>query len=186
LTAELASVFRSAIERAGLSLTVDCPSLQEPVWADRDMWEKIVLNLLSNALKFTFEGGISVRLRQVSERAVLQVQDTGTGIPRHEILRLFDRFHRVEGWRGRTHEGTGIGLALVQELAKPHGGTVRVDSVLGEGSTFTVAVPLGMAHLPADRLCAARTLATTATGCRAPFRRRSSTIFCPSSPRPRS
>ena len=164
LTAELASVFRSAIERAGLSLTVDCPSLQEPVWADRDMWEKIVLNLLSNALKFTFEGEISVRLRQVSERAVLQVQDTGTGIPRHEIPRLFDRFHRVEGSRGRTHEGTGIGLALVQELAKLHGGTVCVDSVLGEGSTFTVAVPLGMAHLPADRLCAARTLATTATG----------------------
>jgi len=163
LTAELSSVFRSATGRAGLRLTVDCPTLKEPVWVDRDMWEKIVLNLLSNAFKFTFKGGITVCLRQEGESAVLEVQDTGTGIPGHDIPRLFDRFHRVEGARGRTHEGTGIGLALVQELTKLHGGTVRVDSILGEGSTFTVTIPLGTAHLPADRLCDVRTLAKTAT-----------------------
>jgi len=162
-TAELASVFRAAIERAGLRLTVDCPPMAEPAWVDRDMWEKIVLNLLSNAFKFTFEGEIAVRLRLEDEGAVLQVQDTGTGIPAPEIPRLFDRFHRVEGSRGRTDEGTGIGLALVQELAKLHGSEVHVDSVLGEGSTFTVTVPFGTAHLPPDRLRAVRTL-TTATG----------------------
>jgi PAS domain S-box-containing protein len=159
-TLELASVFRSATERAGLQLTLDCPPLPEPAWVDRSMWEKIVLNLLSNAFKFTFEGRITVRLRQQARSAVLEVEDTGTGIPQHEIPRLFDRLYRVEGARGRTHEGTGIGLALVQELAKLHGGTVRAASVLDEGSVFTVTVPLGRAHLPRDRLQAAPTLPT--------------------------
>ena len=165
-TAELASVFRAATDKAGLQLTVDCPPLAQPVWVDREMWEKIVLNLVSNAFKFTFEGGVTVRLRQQDGSAVLEVEDTGIGIPGHEIPRLFDRFHRVEGARGRTHEGTGIGLALVQALVKLHSGAVRADSVLGQGSTFTVAIPLGMAHLPSDRLQAARTLVTTALGAR--------------------
>ncbi len=163
-TAELASVFRAATERAGLTLTVDCPPLGEPVWVDRDMWEKIVLNLISNALKFTLVGGITLRLRRAGGAAVLAVADTGTGIPAPELPLLFDRFHRVDGARGRTHEGTGIGLALVQELAKLHGGTVRVESVLGEGSTFTVTIPLGTAHLPAERLHGERRLASTALG----------------------
>jgi len=165
-TAELASVFRAATDKAGLSLTVDCAPLAEPAWIDRDMWEKIVLNLVSNAFKFTVAGGIAVRLREERRSAVLTVEDTGAGIPAHELPRLFDRFHRVEGTRGRTQEGTGIGLALVQELAKLHGGTVRVDSVLGQGSRFTVTIPLGAAHLPADRLRAERTGASTALGAR--------------------
>jgi PAS domain S-box-containing protein len=163
-TAELASVFRAAVEKAGLKLTVDCPCQAQLVWVDRDMWEKIVLNLLSNAFKFTFAGGITVCLRQKSGGAVLTVKDTGGGIPESEIPRLFDRFHRVEGARGRTHEGTGIGLALVQELAKLHGGTVRAESVCGKGSTFTVTIPLGTAHLPPDRLRPERTTCSTAFG----------------------
>jgi hypothetical protein len=147
-----------------LKLTVDCPCQREPVWVDRDMWEKIVLNLLSNAFKFTLSGGITVGLRQKRGSAVLSVTDTGSGIPEHEIPRLFDRFHRVEGARGRTHEGTGIGLALVQELAKLHGGTVRAESVCGKGSTFTVSIPLGTAHLPSVRLHTERTVCSTLLG----------------------
>lgn len=159
-TAELASNFRSACERAGLALTIDCPPAppgNAPVYIDRDLWEKIVLNLLSNAFKFTLEGGIEVRLRHEAaagelrgaspNRAVLTVSDTGVGIPAEELSRVFDRFHRVSDARGRTHEGTGIGLALVRELAKLHGGTVRAESELDKGSTFTVAIPLGKAHL---------------------------------------
>jgi signal transduction histidine kinase/CheY-like chemotaxis protein len=163
-TAELASEFRAATEKAGLRLTVDCAPLAEPVWVDRDMWEKIVLNLVSNAFKFTLDGGITVRVRQHNGCAVLSVEDTGIGIPAHELPHIFDRFHRIEGTRGRTHEGTGIGLALVQELTKLHGGTVEVESTLGAGSTFTVNVPLGTQHLPADRLRAERTLVSTAIG----------------------
>jgi PAS domain S-box-containing protein len=163
-TAELASVFRAAVEKAGLRLTVDCPPQGEPVWIDREMWEKIVLNLLSNAFKFTLAGGITVRLRQNRASAVLAVKDTGSGIPEREIPRLFDRFRRVEGACGRTHEGTGIGLALVQGLAKLHGGRVRAKSLWGKGSTFTVTIPLGTAHLPPDRLRAGRTIGSTALG----------------------
>ncbi len=161
LTRDLASVFRSAVERAGLALRIDAEPLGEPVYVDRDMWEKIVSNLLSNALKFTFEGEIEVSLRRQGGEAVLAVRDTGTGIPAAELPRLFERFHRVPGARSRTHEGTGIGLALVQELARLHGGRVAVESAAGRGSTFTVALPLGSAHLPAERIGAARTLPPT-------------------------
>ena len=123
-TADLASSFRSATDKAGLRLVVHCPPLPQPVYVDRDMWEKVVLNLISNAFKFTFEGEIAVDLEPSHDgsMAKLTVRDTGTGIPLDEMPRLFERFHRVEGARGRTHEGTGIGLALVQELVKLHGG----------------------------------------------------------------
>ena len=119
---------------------------------DRDMWEKIVLNLLSNAFKFTLQGEIEVRLEPQEGQALLTVRDTGVGIPSEEMPRMFERFHRIEHSRGRTHEGTGIGLALVQELVKLHGGTVSVASVMGQGSTFRVAIPLGTAHLDPDRV----------------------------------
>ncbi len=151
-SAELASVFRSAIEKAGMRLIVDCPPLSEPVFVDRDMWEKVVLNLVSNAFKFTLEGEIEVSLREKEDRAVLRVRDTGTGIPEEQLPRIFERFHRVEGVRARTHEGTGIGLALVRELVRLHGGTVEVESDQGRGTTFSVSIPLGDSHLPADRV----------------------------------
>jgi PAS domain S-box-containing protein len=161
LTAELASVFRSAIERAGMRLVIDCPALPEMVYLDREMWEKVVLNLLSNAFKFTLEGEIEVSLRLVDSAAEMKVRDTGTGIPTNEIPQLFERFHRVKAARGRSYEGSGIGLALVQELVKLHGGNVRVESEIDRGSTFTVTIPLGKDHLPADRIGGARTLAST-------------------------
>jgi signal transduction histidine kinase len=163
-TTDLAGVFRAAIERAGLRLVVDCERLGEPAFVDRDMWEKIVFNLLSNAFKFTFEGEITVRVRRVGADAELRVEDTGTGIPTAEMPRLFERFHRVQNARGRTHEGSGIGLALVQELVKLHGGSITAESVMGEGATFVVAVPLGSAHLPPDQIGESRTVAPTGTG----------------------
>ena len=154
-TAELAGVFRSAIEQAGLRLSVACVPLGEPVYVDRAMWEKIVLNFLSNAFKFTFEGEIAVALRRHGQYAELTVSDTGIGIPEHEIPHLFERFHRVEGARGRTYEGSGIGLALVQELVRLHGGNVQVQSSLGFGSRFVIAIPLGRAHLPPEHVTGA-------------------------------
>ncbi|WP_211486470.1 ATP-binding protein, partial [Corallococcus exiguus] len=152
LTEDLASVFRSAMEKAGLQYTVETQDVGEPVYVDRDMWEKVVLNLLSNAFKFTLHGGVTVRLEREGTRVRLTVRDTGTGIPQAELPRVFERFHRVESSRGRTHEGTGIGLALIQELVKLHGGTLGVHSVEGEGSTFFVELPLGRAHLPAEQV----------------------------------
>jgi PAS domain S-box-containing protein len=152
-TAEIASVFRSAIEKGGLQFDVECQDLgAAPAFVDPQMWEKIVLNLVSNAFKFTLAGKIAVELKPVNGHAELSVRDSGMGIPNSEMPRIFERFHRVEGTHGRTHEGTGIGLALVQELVKLHGGTIRAESELGKGSRFIVSIPLGSSHLPEARV----------------------------------
>jgi signal transduction histidine kinase len=189
LTTDLAQAFCPLVEQAGLDLQVHCPSLPAPVYVDREMWEKIVLNLLSNAFKFTLAGEISVALRwceteaevieafraiqrsgptgsttepaylpfscpypSYSPTVLLTIRDTGSGIPAPELPRLFERFHRVETAQGRSLEGTGIGLSLVQELVKLHGGSVSVTSELNGGSSFTIAIPAGYGHLPSDRL----------------------------------
>jgi PAS domain S-box-containing protein len=207
LSRDLASTFCSAVHRAGLLFVMNCPSIEEPVYVDRDMWEKIVLNLLSNALKFTLEGAIEVSVKESVESrvasgereesgewrvpsyeeesgepplttrhsppftpgyVVLTVRDTGVGIPAEGLPHLFERFYRVHGTRARTQEGSGIGLALVQELVKLHGGTIQVESQLDQGTTFTVSIPKGSAHLPQNRISAPRALSSTALGA-APF-----------------
>lgn len=164
-TAELASTFRSATDRAGLSLVTNCFPLDQAVFVDRDMWEKVILNLLSNAFKFTFEGGITVSTRTAEDGsgAFISVRDTGIGISEEELPRLFERFHRVEGARGRTHEGTGIGLALVQELVRLHGGTIQVISQPGVGTEFVIRLPFGSSHLPADRVVTAQSSVSSVT-----------------------
>ena len=137
---------------------------RSPSTSTATMWEKLVLNLLSNAFKFTFEGEIEVSLRMVGQAVRLTVRDTGTGIPADELPRLFERFHRVKNARGRSFEGSGIGLAFVRELVRLHGGEVSVESTFGSGSAFFVTVPLGSAHLPADRIDAPRHQTPTGTG----------------------
>ena len=167
-TSELTSVFRSATDKAGLRLTVDCADLGEPVYVDRDMWEKIVLNLISNAFKFTFEGEIAVSVHRVGNMAELRVRDTGVGIPADAIPKLGERFNRVPNVPSRTHEGSGIGLALVHELVKLHGGSVRVESTVGEGSTFIVSIPFGQSHLSSGQMDGSGSLSSTAVGAK-PF-----------------
>ncbi len=152
LTADLAGVFESAMEKGGLAYRVDLDELGEPVYIDRDMWEKIVFNLLSNAFKFTLQGAVTVMLRRHEGMARLSVIDSGSGIPEKELPRVFERFHRIEGTPGRTYEGTGIGLALIQELVRLHGGTIGVHSVQGQGTRFDVDIPFGRDHLPEDRI----------------------------------
>src|SRR4029078_2798599 len=122
----------------GLVLEVECPPLPRPVRVDPAMWETVVLNLVSNAFKHTWTGTVTVRLSAEAEWVTLTVSDTGTGIPDSELPHLFERFYRVEGADGRSGEGTGIGLALVDELVRLHGGEVDVASVVGEGSQFEV------------------------------------------------
>ncbi|BAU62707.1 multi-sensor hybrid histidine kinase [Stanieria sp. NIES-3757] len=173
LTTNLAGVFRSAIERVGLRFQVDCPPLPEPIYVDREMWEKIILNLLSNAFKYTFAGEICVNLRWVevdestfSQAGVeLEVRDTGTGIAAEELPNIFKRFHRVQEAKGRTYEGSGIGLSLVKELVQLHGGTIEVTSVVEQGSSFKVFVPAGYAHLPSEHI--SKTSTTDSTTSRA-------------------
>lgn len=152
LTLDLSSTFRSAIEKAGIEFNVHCAHFSHPVYVDRTMWERIIFNLLSNAFKFTFNGKISISLIQIDKNLELKVNDTGNGIPKEELPKLFSRFHRVENALGRTHEGSGIGLAMVQELVKLHGGTINVESKVGEGSSFIVVIPTGKEHLDPNRI----------------------------------
>jgi diguanylate cyclase (GGDEF)-like protein len=163
-TSELASMFASVINKAGIEYVVDCPPLPEPVYVDPDMWEKIVLNLISNAFKFTFSGMIAVRLKLRGSGVELIVSDTGVGVPAEHLPCLFERFHRVPNTRSRSYEGSGIGLALSQELVRLHGGAINVESELHKGTTFTVFIPGGTAHLPADRIgtpCSAKVATAT-------------------------
>lgn len=151
-TRELASNFSSLIENAGLLYRIDTQPVFGPVYVDKLMWEKIVLNLLSNAFKYTLKGSITIRLTQSETSVVLSVKDTGVGIPAEQLPNMFDRFHRIQNTTGRTYEGTGIGLSLVNELVKLHAGTISVASEVGIGSEFIVMIPLGSEHFDADQL----------------------------------
>jgi signal transduction histidine kinase len=156
LTRDLASTFRAAVEKAGLQLEVHCADNIDPVYIDTDMWEQIVLNLLANAFKYTKTGAIDVDIRQTEKAVLVTVSDTGVGIPGDQLEKIFDRFHRVENTQGRSQEGTGIGLAMVKELVRLHQGEITVRSTIGVGSAFTVSLPIGKEHLPAEKIVEGR------------------------------
>lgn len=152
LTQDLASTFRSAIEKAGMQLLFSYVQFDADVYVDVDMWEKIVLNLVSNAFKYSKQGKISLHINYADDSVSLSVTDTGIGIPGDQLDKIFNRFHRIDNTEGRSQEGTGIGLAMIKELVKLHGGTISVTSVQGAGSTFIVTIPAGKGHLPADKI----------------------------------
>ncbi|SFD58384.1 ATP-binding protein [Paracidovorax konjaci] len=163
LTQDLASNFRSAFERAGVALEVDCPPLPFPLYVDRGMWEDVVLNLLGNALKFTLQGSVRIALEHggggghggtagTGSEVTLTVQDSGVGIGAAELPHIFERFRVGRHGGGRTQEGTGIGLALVQEIVHLHGGTVSAESTPGQGSVFRVRLRAGCAHLDPQQI----------------------------------
>jgi PAS domain S-box-containing protein len=160
LTEDLASTFRSAIEKAGMKLKIIKGDIRDEVYADIDMWEMIILNLVSNAFKYSKKGTIRIEVKQVAKELHVMVSDTGIGIPADQLEKIFSRFHRVENTEGRSQEGTGIGLAMVKELVRLHNGTISVNSKLGKGSVFTVAIPLGKEHLPAGKIIEAPVRAT--------------------------
>lgn len=151
-TVDLASNFRSVIEKAGLKFNVKSKKIKDPVYVNREMWEKIVLNLISNAFKFTHQGSIDVEVRSLLKYIQLHVRDTGIGIATNNLSKIFDRFTRIEGARARTYEGSGIGLALVKELVALHSGTIRVKSTEGIGTEFIITIPKGKSHLPYQQI----------------------------------
>ncbi len=151
-TRNLAANFRSMIERAGMKLIIETEKLSNPVYADRQMWEKIVFNLLSNAFKYTLKGSITITIADEGRNLALRVSDTGSGIPEKELPRIFTRFYRILNSEGRSFEGSGIGLSMIREFVMQHGGAISVESIEGRGSTFTVLIPFGKKHLPAEQV----------------------------------
>jgi signal transduction histidine kinase/DNA-binding response OmpR family regulator len=150
LTKEISAMFESAILRVGLDFEIDCEPPEDEVYIDPEMWTRILSNLIANAIKFTFDGQIAVRARQAGATWITEVTDTGVGIDPRDQAGLFDRFTRLPETKARTHEGSGVGLALVRDLAARHGGSVRVESAKDEGSTFIVEIPVGSNHLKPD------------------------------------
>ena len=140
----LAGAFRSAIESAGLRFDVECAPMSEPVHVDRSMWEKVVFNLLSNALKFTLEGGVSLRIRSAAGgRIAFEVTDTGIGIPSDKRELVFEAFRQVDSGANRRFGGTGLGLSISRELARLLGGDIRVSAGHeGQGTIFTLVLPV--------------------------------------------
>lgn len=139
----LAESFRPAMERAGLAFSHHCGDGIE-AHLDRDMVERVVLNLLSNAVKYTPDGSVELVVRQAGDDVEISVSDSGVGIHPDDVDRAFARFERLPDPAGsRSHEGAGIGLAMVQQLTELMGGTVTLTSEVGVGSTFTVRLPAG-------------------------------------------
>jgi PAS domain S-box-containing protein len=147
ITKDLASNFRAAVEKAGMQLLVKADTITGAVMLDIDMWEKIMLNLLSNAFKYSEQGVIEVSIEDCKDSVAVSVSDTGVGIHERELENIFQRFHRVQNARGRSQEGTGIGLAMVRELVKLQNGNISVESQPGKGSKFTVTLPKAV-HQP--------------------------------------
>ncbi|MEO0646196.1 MAG: response regulator [Cyanobacteria bacterium J06650_10] len=151
-TTEVVEAFQNYCERKEITLSTEIEACAS-VYLDMEKFDKVLYNLLSNAMKFTPSGkSITVRLKEVNGKARLQVQDEGIGIRADQIPHLFERFRQADGSANRHYEGTGLGLSLVQELTQLHGGEVSVQSEYGEGTTFTIEIPVGSGHLPADQV----------------------------------
>ncbi len=159
---EMVETFRPQAERKGVVLMGEWPAVAPIVWFDPQLLEQAVANLLSNAVKFTPPGGtITVEARVEDGPAqgphpggwfAIVVCDSGPGIPEEERRHVFERFHQVAGARSRLAQGTGIGLSLTRQIVELHGGRVELASTVGEGSAFTIRLPLGRAHLDASML----------------------------------
>ena len=151
-TTEVVEAFQTYCDRKQIALRTeiaDCPS----IYLDLEKFDKVLYNLLSNAMKFTPAGkSITVRLQEIDGKARLEVKDEGIGIRDDQLPHLFERFRQADGSANRHYEGTGLGLSLVKELTDLHGGEISVQSVYGEGTTFTIELPLGASHLPANQV----------------------------------
>ncbi|MDI9641512.1 response regulator [Geitlerinema splendidum] len=152
LVNQIVDAFGSYCEKKGIELVTQLAPVP-PIYLDVERFDKVLYNLLSNAMKFTnVNGQITVILQKAGDHCLLQVQDSGIGIRADQIPHLFERFRQAEGSVNRSYEGTGLGLALVRELVELHGGQISVESIYGEGSTFSVWLQIGSAHLPAEQV----------------------------------
>jgi GAF domain-containing protein/class 3 adenylate cyclase len=149
---QIVETFRPYCERKNIQISTQL-TLCQPVYLDSEKFDKVLYNLLSNAMKFTPSGGsITAKIEPAGDHVRLQIADSGMGIRKEQIPHLFERFRQAEGSVNRSHEGSGLGLALVKELVELHGGQISVESIYSKGTTFTVWLPTGTAHLPLEQV----------------------------------
>lgn len=152
--ADRAEQFKTWAEKRGfeLKIAMDPQVTASDVYIDKEKFDRVILNLLSNSCKFTKQGFVQVSTRVDQSEFVLAVQDTGIGIKADQLPFVFDRFKQADGSASREYAGTGLGLSLVKELVELHGGKITVQSEYGKGTTFQVHIPLGKAHLDANSI----------------------------------
>ncbi|MER3432561.1 MAG: adenylate cyclase [Leptolyngbya sp. ERB_1_1] len=149
---QIVETFRPYCEKKGLNLITQLEPCSD-IYLDLEKFDKVLYNLLSNAMKFTPAGQIIiVALEAIDDRCCLKVRDTGIGIRADQLPHLFERFRQAEGSENRSFEGTGLGLALVKELVELHNGQINVESSYGQGTTFTIDLKFGAAHLPSEQV----------------------------------
>jgi two-component system phosphate regulon sensor histidine kinase PhoR len=134
-------IFDQRLKDKRLSLVVDVKENLPPIKADLFKLEQILVNLLDNAIKYTDHGEIAISAGVQENRVRIQVRDTGIGIPKENIPRIFERFYVVDKSRSRKSGGTGLGLSIVKHVVLLHKGTIGIESILGEGTTVTVSLP---------------------------------------------
>ena len=144
---EVADRFSFQLRKKAIRAGVRVADGIHSIWLDRDQIDQVLDNLVSNAIKYTLDGGrIEIAARKVDGGFIaISVKDTGIGIPKKDLGRIFDRFYRVDKARSRNMGGTGLGLSIAREIVKAHGGSISLDSELNEGTTVTVMLPANQA-----------------------------------------
>jgi two-component system phosphate regulon sensor histidine kinase PhoR len=142
LVENVLTIFDHRLQEKGLSLTLDIPDNIPVIKADAFKLEQMLVNLLDNAIKYTEKGEVRVTLASTAENAIIRIGDTGIGIPRDDLPRIFERFYVVDKSRSRKGGGTGLGLSIVKHIVLLHNGTIDVESRPGEGTTFTITIPV--------------------------------------------
>lgn len=141
--AELVISLSAPLAKArGLTLSMDIPEDLPLADADEDRLQQILINLIGNGIKFTYEGGVTIRAKKIDNAIQISVQDTGIGIPKEKQSIIFESFQQADGSIGREYGGTGLGLSIVRSLVHLHGSEITVDSEIGKGSTFSFHLPL--------------------------------------------
>ena len=140
-------IFDQRLKDKQLSLVIDVKENLPPVKADLFKLEQMLVNLLDNAVKYTDRGGITVSVAVHDKRVRIQVRDTGIGIPKEDIPRIFERFYVVDKSRSRKSGSTGLGLSIVKHIVLLHRGTIDIESALGKGTSVTVTLPTDLSAL---------------------------------------
>jgi len=137
-----ASTVRQRAEKQGVSIHVEVAENTPPAWGDAEQLQRVLHILLDNAIKFSPDGGpVTIEVREQAGELLVAVQDSGVGIPREKLSKIFERFYQVDGSSRRRFGGVGLGLAIARNIVENHGGRIWVESTVGQGSTFYFTVP---------------------------------------------